>query len=439
MYKKKNNYSKISKELNNKKYKEEAISQKRLDLFRYYRDNKLLQKINVESFEIQNNPKKVNNREKIYNKNSDLLTFNKEKMSMSKEDFYQKYAKYNTNFNKKNELIYYTDKTLYNQNKAISVKDFQTKNIGFPNIGNSCYMNSFLQILLHTPNFLKTLIELNQLNQSEDTLAYNLEMLSKYPHNSDFLFKIKKIMGGINQKYEFLEPGDSQVFAIDFIDKLISEFKNDISIDSYVSHFANNNMSKIDKYASFKYDNNNNLNDFEKLFLFTEITQGAKIYNYTFSNNLHIELVFTPNINKISLYSLLNNKYLNNKINNKNIYRKIKVQIACLPEILIISFDRGVIGKNVIKTFVSFPEVLNLEDYIDTELKNYNKIQCTSYRLYAINERYGQYKTQGHYVCYIKINDWYSFSDLYVIQSSPPFSSQNVFGLYYIRNDLEYQ
>ena len=25
---------------------------------------------------------------------------------------------------------------------------------GFDNIGNSCYMNSFLQILLHCPNFL---------------------------------------------------------------------------------------------------------------------------------------------------------------------------------------------------------------------------------------------------------------------------------------------
>ena len=41
----------------------------------------------------------------------------------------------------------------YNQNK----KNLKTKLLGFPNIGYSCYMNSFLQILFHTPFFLSLL------------------------------------------------------------------------------------------------------------------------------------------------------------------------------------------------------------------------------------------------------------------------------------------
>lgn len=42
-------------------------------------------------------------------------------------------------------------------NKIKNENDFEYKTVGFPNIGNSCYMNSFLQILLHCPNFLKEL------------------------------------------------------------------------------------------------------------------------------------------------------------------------------------------------------------------------------------------------------------------------------------------
>lgn len=36
-------------------------------------------------------------------------------------------------------------------------KNLKTKLLGFPNIGYSCYMNSFLQILFHTPFFLTLL------------------------------------------------------------------------------------------------------------------------------------------------------------------------------------------------------------------------------------------------------------------------------------------
>jgi hypothetical protein len=199
-------------------------------------------------------------------------------------------------------------------------------------------------------------------------------------------------------------------------------------------------MSKINGYIAFQ---NEKSNDFEKMFQFTEISQGTKLCKYIFSNNLHIELIFPPNINETSLYCLLNNKYYNNKYNNKYlnsrqyyINQKIKRQIVNLPEILIITFARGVIEKNVIKTLVYFSDKLNLEDYIDPDLKNYSKTQKTTYQLYAINERYGEYKSQGHYVCYILINGlWYKFSDICVVPCNPSFNSKDVFGLYYIRND----
>ena len=106
-----------------------------------------------------------------------------------------------------------------------------------------------------------------------------------------------------------------------------------------------------------------------------------------------MELNFPPNNErKSSLINLQNNKY-----NDKN-------KIADLPEILIISFNRGIIGKTVIKTNVS----LDMEQFIDKSLNNSKSLK---YVLYGINERFGQSKNQGHYICLIKVNNvkWYAF------------------------------
>ena len=160
-------------------------------------------------------------------------------------------------------------------------------------------------------------------------------------------------------------------------------------------------------------------------FNFAEISQKSSYNIYSFSIVLHIELLFPPKQNKsLSLKDLLEYKYPRNG-NNK---------LADLPEILSISFNRGIVGKNVIKTKVSFSEELNLDPYIDSEII---KKKDNKYKLYAINERYGHFKSQGHYVSYIKLNQqWNSFSDLYVNvcgYDEPNFNSPDVFGLYYTK------
>lgn len=56
-----------------------------------------------------------------------------------------------------------------NFNGTHKVSNYElTQNIGFNNIGHTCYMNSFLQILLHTPNFLPKIKELyyNKVNEN---------------------------------------------------------------------------------------------------------------------------------------------------------------------------------------------------------------------------------------------------------------------------------
>ena len=71
----------------------------------------------------------------------------------SNEELYEKIGKYNTRKDENNEAIYYNDNNKYFKKKNETIEKFQINTIGFPNIGNSCYINSFLQILFHIPNF----------------------------------------------------------------------------------------------------------------------------------------------------------------------------------------------------------------------------------------------------------------------------------------------
>ena len=56
--------------------------------------------------------------------------------------------------NEENEIQLFN---IHKENINYFCENFELEKIGFYNIGNSCYMNSFLQILLHIPNFLVNL------------------------------------------------------------------------------------------------------------------------------------------------------------------------------------------------------------------------------------------------------------------------------------------
>lgn len=441
-----NNANSITRKEANKMNSE--IPNYRMIMFTYYKNPYILKieqkdKFNFIGINNLNNDQRPQNYITT-NKLSGYTNF-KENINntMSDKELYERFGKYNTYYDSNNKLVFYNDKNLYNRRSKENVPNFEFSTVGLANIGNSCYMNAFLQILLHTPNFLNNLHTYKIYEFEEDTLIYNLGYLSQYPFDTKYLHNIKKIMKEINPQYGTFSPGDSQIFAVDFIDKLISECKGeDNSInDSYESNYNDYKISKKEKYSNFLKEFNLKEERLEIIFQFTEISIGKETYNYSFSTNLNIELIFPQNNeNFITLNKLLEEKYLINTeaLNNKKIVKsKKRTQIADIPEILIISFDRGVTGKRVIKTNVSFSDNLNIDPYIDQELKKYNDINCTNYILYGINERYGQSKSQGHYVSYIKIKnkDWFRFSDLYVIKCNPSFNSSDVFGLYYVRKD----
>lgn len=218
--------------------------------------------------------------------------------------------------------------------KEISTKEKK----GFPNLNNTCYMNSFLQILIHTPNFIKELKKIKKEKKIDNELVNSLINLQKNP--SLYLKKIKKDMGNVNKSYSDFCQNDSQKFGIDLLNRLIVIIKNeeedeDENFDKkekllkFDDNFTNLKNTKIQIYKSF-IDNNfpiDNLISLEMMFQFYE--SKIKSINETnksvieFESLLEISINLSNNAdNKDDLINILKNKY-SNGINNTNIENEI--------------------------------------------------------------------------------------------------------------------
>ncbi len=421
---------------------------------------------------------------------------------------------------------------VYNQDKDYKiVSNYElTNNIGFINIGHTCYMNSFLQILLHTPTFLPKLKEIYQKNIQENTLVHNLIKLSEYPYKTKYLHEIKKIISVSYPKYGPYEQNDTQNFAIDFIDTLINEIKNESSFVSEsndgnekfeITKLEDNLLYKKKKYNEFllEFEKSGEKSFIEDLFLMVESTiryNGILIEKNKVRFDLLLNIELTFNLDKLkesyTLYELLDLKYnkfntvskkvvvkdnttknikneisdnsnqaqketysfldyLKSFLNAINIFRifnccerrknsvdeeyineslnenkepKISIdnnekekeicKIVSLPKILIISFVRGIEGKDLISSSISFEEELDLKDYVEKDLFDKNVI--TKYELFAINIRQGFTKTSGHCYSYVKVkNEWICYNDTSAHPEKPNYTSNKVAGLYYIKKE----
>ncbi len=392
------------------------------------------------------------------------------------------------------------EKNIRNYPKIIVRKKIRNENnlFGFPNIGHSCYMNSFLQLLLHTPNFLEKLKESYQGTTEHPLIDSLLQLSSEYETKNKvkLLEIIKQSMAEVEKSYGLKIQNDSQEFGINLISQMISIIKGETSFsDEEVLEEEENELeyNKEYKKKSFK----NYLDKYcekeiplEKMFQFHEIKykvdiqekKAISIKRIDFDSFLNIELSFPKKKNKKSSYKLtdllkqkypktpeiensenksniiaqfidyLINLYMqyknklfshnpdnnnnNNQIINNNKLKYIYFSnLFSIPNFLIISINRAILGKPIYKDIVKFEETLDLKDYLD---KDNLKDEDTSYTLYGINYCYKQlFANSGHYYCSIKINgEWYTFDDNKpVIKEEPDFNSKYVVGLYYIKNN----
>ena len=298
------------------------------------KESKALNKQNIIKPFKKDNIISLKNEEK---KNNDSLSFN---------STFDSFKNSITNFN-----IFQTSTPM--NNEILLKEDLDCKIFGIKNIGHTCYINSFLQILFRTPSFLK---KLESENKSKDLLIKCLLNLSKYPENMANIRKLKNIMSEVDENYGKYTQKDSQEFGINLINKLISNIKgddddffddddDDNSKDNYISFgdidIYKNNIFKKYKEKYYKKENEiflENMFQFHesRLIIDTDINDDIQIKKINFETNLNIELSFPSNRKADWFYleELLNNKYpeyqkyyneynneYNNNENNISIYR----------------------------------------------------------------------------------------------------------------------
>jgi len=182
-------------------------------------------------------------------------------------------------FNKKaNEILEQEQKYLYSDIKNIPnlTKSICTKIFGLENLGNTCFLNSSLQILIHSPIFIEKFLEdISLLKPNSDTIAFEFfNFIMNVAFKNKKLFSPKKIISIFTKKSDMFSLGqqsDSQRFYRNFLTILEKELgpNNTCIKNSFLGiidySMENRCSNPICEYA--KFDVNTSQQPFYDIFL----------------------------------------------------------------------------------------------------------------------------------------------------------------------------
>ena len=289
--------------------------------------------------------------------------------------------------------------------------DLFSKPIGLKNLGNSCYMNSVLQVLAHTDDFKKYFLN-NDFDEGSKPLSCALKnFLKEYFENTDNnYFAPEKLHNAIKQQYKTQlhhemkfangHQHDPQEFLTIFLDSLETE---------------NNEWNNIFKGKETIFDTCKDCKDEsqkenEIIFWCLGIKDDdlEKIESHEMEEDCCNCCDCCCVYYKTALEKLLDNYKKEEEIESncggcKNNTKKGRItKISFLPKYLILQFKI----YNHHSVFIKIPKELNLKKYC-TEQNNVN----FDYTLYGIVRHHGN-KFSGHYTAAIKEgNDWYICDD----------------------------
>ena len=332
------------------------------------------------------------------------------------------------------------------------------KDIGIINLGNTCFINSCLQVLIHCNPFINKFFNKCQkpglINPKDTPISLDFFLVCKSMVNTintgDKYIDItnfKQNFGVKHPQFEGYLQNDSQEFCRILLEDISTELNEVKTKPVYRTLTNTNRKSKKVRDTEF----HQNFSEREKSII-TELfyAQIITIYScecklaiYSFQKILDFPLLLPDNVTNISINDLLKSYFQTETIDfqipcekcKKVLKHKKEIKISRPPEILILSLQRiDQVTRTKNECFVSFPQVLDMSEFIDNEC-GFNREPI--YNLFAVINHAGNIDS-GHYYSFIKLNgqnDWYEFNDSSVRNIGPKIDNfPYAYGLFYIKN-----
>jgi ubiquitin carboxyl-terminal hydrolase 8 len=297
---------------------------------------------------------------------------------------------------------------------------------GLSNLGNTCYLNSTMQILnqIHELNdYLNQTISLNNVNDSSLTVEWvNLKKLM-WERNviispNRFVHQIRQL-SKLKDREEF--SGFEQNDANDYFYFIIDCIHNSLNLQDPNQCYNKSNKTYINKYLSMieKKDMSIISKLFTSCLMYTYLNVDTKKKEfYKIEHGFTIELSI-PIINKITLYDCFEETFKDEELkednawfdDKENIKKNVikKTTICYLPDILNIHLKRWNYTFNKNNKNIDIPIILDLNKFTES------KESCI-YELFGIINHHGNV-SGGHYNSFIRrINRWFLIDDTKVIE-----------------------
>ena len=330
------------------------------------------------------------------------------------------------------------------------------KEIGMINLGNTCFINSCLQVLIHCPyfiyNFFKQIrsIDINETIISAYFYQVCLTMMNTINTQEKYI-DITNFRGAFGAKHPTFEgylQNDSQEFCRIFLEDISEELNIVKNKELYKVLTNTDRKTKITRDRefdlNFKGREQSIITDLFYSQIITTYTCECKGAIYAFQKLLDFPLLLRENMKIIDIYDLLRIYFQDEiidfekqceKCHKVSKHKKI-IKISRPPTILILSLQRiDPITQKKNECIVNFPKVLDMSEFLDHDC---GFDMQPFYDLYAVVNHIGNIES-GHYFSYIKFHqreNWYEFNDSSVknignnIESFP-----YAYALFYIKND----
>ena len=306
---------------------------------------------------------------------------------------------------------------------------------GLCNLGNTCYLNSTLQIMSHIPELNNYLNQYNQEKYNniidkhlviEWIELYNL-MWSKDCIISPkrFLFYLKEI----SLKKNALFSGNDQNDAVEYFYFVIDCFHNSLNNTDNLKLSKTEYKIINDEIENYEKKNNSIIHVLFSSFLINNYMNeetDAQEFN-KIETNFTIEIII-PNINEssISIEDCINYTFKTEHMPDSwydektKTHKKLKknTRICYLPQILVLHLKRWDYTLKKNNKLITYQETIDMCPY------TINNNEC-KYELFGIINHQGNVMG-GHYYSYIKKNNqWFMFNDMTVTNISNIISSDN--------------